>query len=161
MPAPALPSPHLSSRWLTKQGRNANVSLPSKPPGWEKTCLYTVLEEETEWIHTGWPPSVYQTEASWLTYEIIEENHFAGCGKWVVAFNYLPSPHVKSSRKSMWHVLFTNYLVTPVSQRKKKKSPTLFSTPSYSPEVTRIRIQLAQKLMITQVHGAKKGRRNS
>lgn len=92
MPAPPLPSPHPSSRWLTKQGQNTNVSLSSNPPGWGKTCLYTVFEEKKrEWIHTDRPPSVYQKAALWVAYEIVEENHFTGCGKCMDAFNHLPS----------------------------------------------------------------------
>lgn len=78
---------------MTHKARPKHKCLSVVEPPWmrENVSLYSIWRKKREWIHTDRPPSVYQTAALWVAYEIVEENHFTGCGKCLDAFNHLPS----------------------------------------------------------------------
>lgn len=139
MSVPALPSPHHSSGWLTKQGRNTNVSLPSNPLDERKHVF--ILKEEKKWIHTDWPllppnsKSVLMIKP-WagvingglvarirgkLLFLILEDELLPeyptclGDHSWIMKKEWAICRNTQNT--SMWHVTFTNTTELPAKRQ--------------------------------------------
>lgn len=164
MPVPVLPSPHHSLWWLTKQGRNRNVSLPSNPPHRplvrERETRLNIRRRKDSYSLATVASPLWNHAHEWAWVSLSEEirsvlmAHFTDCGKLIVLNYSLSSLHVVLCIKSHTHTqkkqlktqttLIRNVTCGAHQLSYKLESHTSFNTPSYSPEVMRIHIQLAQ-----------------